>query len=185
MATKPGLHVEATIADIKVVADRLRLVDKELPGKLRYLLHKAARPIMREQRRTIRGLPSDDSDNVELRDIIARGLRLTVRTGGGRRTAAYRIRTTMPQHPDGKHWAMLPRGLDTAFNGWRSPYFGNRSHWVHHQVTGPSWFMGPAQEAQPELKREVKKLLAMSAAGIARAAQQARSVRATSKQNKG
>jgi len=87
----------------------------------------------------------------------------------------------MPKHPDGEQWAMLPRGLDTSFKGWRSPYFGNRAHWVHHNAMGPSWFMGPAEEAQPELQAQVKKLLVMSAKEIATTANSLRPKRVKKK----
>lgn len=175
MATKPGLHVEASIQDIKRVTDRLRLIDKNLPGQLRKLLVRAARPIMRKQRRILRRLKGDPGTDPDLRDIVAEGVKLTVRTGGGRRSAAYRIRTTMPSPPNkGDHWAMLPRGLDTYFDGWRSPFFGDRNHWVHHKVEGPSWFIEPGQEAQPGLQVEVKAILSMSADEIAKAANKSR-----------
>jgi len=182
VAKQPGLSVEASIQDIQMVTNALRAVDKTLPAKLRKLLGKAARPIMRKQRRTLRRLKGAPGTDPDLRDIVAEGLRLTVRTGGGRRGASYRIRTTMPPAPNrGDHWAMLPRGLDTSFNGWRSPFFGNRNHWVHHQVDGPSWFMGPADEAQPGLQREVHKILAMSADEIAAAVNKSRRRRVTPK----
>lgn len=175
-----ALTVSVSMTDIRAAADKLREVDKDLPGELRYLLKKAALPIMREQRKRIRSMAiRNPGDKLEIRDIIARGLRLTVRTGGGRRgtAPAYRIRTTMPTHPDREHWAMLPRGFDTSFNGWRSPYFGNRNHWVHHRVQGSSWFMGPAQEAQPRLRAQVQRLLEMTAGDIALTAARTRHLR--------
>lgn len=171
-----ALSVGASMDDLRKLADKLRAVDKDLPRELRYLLKQAALPIMREQRATLRSLKGSPRTDPDLRDIIASGLRLTVRTGGGRRgtNPAYRIRTTMPKNPDGNQWAILPRGLDTTFNGWRSPYFGNRSQWVHHNVSGPSWFMGPAEKARPDLIARINKLLTMTANEIAHEAAAAR-----------
>lgn len=86
----------------------------------------------------------------------------------------YRIQTTVPGGKKKPNLAMLPRGLDTSFGGWRSPYFGNRHHWVHHNTHGPSWFMGPAQDEQMDLRKKLIKVLNMSAAEVAAAARLAR-----------
>lgn len=158
-------------------AERLRQVDDDLPKDLRYLLGRAVRPIMRQQRAAVRSLPGDGGRGIDLRNTLAKGLRLTVRTGGGRRgrRAAVRIRTTVPGSSKKPNLAALPRGLDTHFGGWRSPFFGNTSYWVHHQTTGDSWFMGPPSEAGPDVSKQVKRLLVMKSYEIAAAARAARS----------
>jgi|SRR5690606_2020806 len=161
---------------LRAVADALRDVDEKLPNELRYLLRRIARPLMKEQRKAIKRLPGDGGRGIPLRATIAKGLKLTVRTGRGRRGwgPMYRIRTTVPGSRKKPNLVMLPRGLDTEFNGWRSPYFGDRSNWVHHNTHGPSWFMGPAQNEYPKMRRKLTELLQSSADEIARAAKAAR-----------
>lgn len=169
---------------LREAADRLRAFDKKLPGELRFLLRRAARPLMRQQKAALMRLPGDDRDSgdqspVDMRKAIARGMRLRLRTGGGRHGAGpvYRIETKMPT----KNLAMLPRGLDSEFEGWWSPYYGRYPE-VHHNVPGrihgagavPSWFLGPAKDEKLELREEIVTLLKASAYEIASRARRAR-----------
>lgn len=170
--------------EFREAADRLREFDRDLPKELRFLLRRAAQPLMRQQKAAVMALPGDKRDSgrqspKDMRAAIRRGMRLRLRTGGGRHGAGpvYRIETRMPT----KNLGMLPRGLDSEFEGWWSPYYGRYPE-VHHNVPGrihgigtvPSWFLGPAKDEKIELRQEIVLLLKASAREIALRAAAAR-----------
>lgn len=170
-----ALKINAVGGDeIKAAADALRKVDKSLPGKMRYLIEKDVRPIIAEEKAGLRGLnTSGVSGHTGLRRKLAVGVGVKVRSGSGRRgrPAAIRIVTKVPD----RSLAMLPRGLDAEFGGWRAPLFGNKEYWYHHETrSGYSWFMGPPQKHGHELYTKINKILQSSAEEIARAAIRAR-----------
>lgn len=146
---------------VRAAANELRKVDKKLPGRMRLLLRRVAQPIMREQRKNIRSMPtrSGGRSSRNLRGNIAKGVRLRLRTG---KSPIMRIRTHVPFPAERNKGGMLPRGLDTFFGGFETP-------WGHQSGTGPSWFMGPPAQYQDDAEREVKKILKMSAAEVRRA----------------
>lgn len=145
---------------IKAAVDKLREVDKDLPGRMRLLLRRVAQPIMREQRRLIRNMPVKGPRSTNLRREIARGVRLRLRTG---KDPIMRIRT----HIVRKKGGILPRGLDTFFGGFR----GGPKAWPHHQNGyGPSWFMGPPASHQKDAEKKIRDLLEMSAQEVRNAA---------------
>lgn len=147
---------------IKAAVDALREVDKKLPGRMRLLLRRVAQPIMSEQRKLIRRMPVKGPRTTKLRQEIARGVRLKLRTG---KDPIMRIRT----HYIRKKGGILPRGLDTFFGGFK----GGPKAWPHHQTGyGPSWFMGPPADQQKAAETKVKNLLEMSAQEIRNAARQ-------------
>lgn len=181
MAKRSGLRVDVvTPAGLKAAADKLRAVDKRLPGELRKLLRDVARPIMQEQKKTVR--PFDDPTTTGSEDLsraVARGVKLKLRTGRGKRGrgASMRIITSMDS-TGGKSgnlsMAWAPRALDTAFDGWRAPVFYDGTGakvWEKHSMAGePSWFMGPASRRQKETRMKISQLLKASASEIQRAA---------------
>lgn len=166
--------------EFREAADQLRKFDRNLPKELRFLLRRAAQPLIREQKAALMRLPGDKRNSgpqspVDMRREIRRGIRLRLRTGHGRHGAGpiYRIETKMPQD----NLAMIPRGLDSEFDGWWSPYYDKTGlgDWVHHNVPGerhgpighvPSWFLGPAQDEKIELRQEIVALLKASALEI-------------------
>jgi hypothetical protein len=164
--------VDAPESELTAAANRLRLVDDTLPGKLRSLLKKAARPITQEQKVAYR-LYGD------LGRTIARGIKLRVRTGGSRTSkgAGMRIVTNMAStggKSGTRSMAWAPRAFDTHFNGWRAPTFGNRDEWHHHEMHGPSAFMGPAEHNEALVRKQMRDLLEASADEIRRATEVAK-----------
>lgn len=155
-----GIDVQLTQGNIDRLVSRLRAQDKTLPRQLTALIHKQARRILQKQRATLYGLPvKGKSGSSGLRAKVGAGLRLRGGTGS---QARLRIVTTVPSSDLG----FAPRGLDTEFSGWRAPLFGNKHHWYHHSMSGPSWFIGPAQQAQEPIRVQIVRLLNLTAEEI-------------------
>lgn len=157
-----GINVQLTQGNIDRKVAQLRSVDKTLPRKLTTLIHAQTRRTVQKQKATLAGLPvSGVSGSTGLRGKVASGVRIR---GGVGRQAKVRIVTHVPS----AGLAFAPRGLDTTFSGWRAPLFGNKSKWYHHAMSGPSWFIGPAQQAQKPLQEQIVRLLNLTADEIAR-----------------
>ena len=156
-----GVKVQLTQGNINRVVSNLRATDKTLPRKLTALIHKQARRVIQKQKATLHGLPvSHVSGSTGLRRKVAGGVRLR---GGTGRSARLRIITSVPDNSLG----FAPRGLDTRFGGWRAPLFGDKHKWYQHNMSGPSWFIGPAEKAQAPLQAQIVRLLNLTADQIA------------------
>lgn len=152
-----GIKVQLTQGNINRLVSNLRAQDKTLPSKLTILIRKQATRTMQKQKGVLRGLPvSHVSGSTNLRAKVAAGVRLR---GGLGRQAKLRIVTTVPDNALG----FAPRGLDTRFGGWRAPLFGDKHKWYQHNMTGPSWFMEPAEKAQEPLQVQIVRLLNLTA----------------------
>lgn len=152
-----GVDVQLTQGNINRAVGKLRATDKTLPTKLTALIRRHATRTMQKQKATLAGLPvSHVSGTTGLRRKVAAGVRLR---GGVGPQARLRIITTVPENRLG----FAPRGLDTEFSGWRAPLFGDKHKWYPHEMTGPSWFMGPAQQSQPAIQEQIVRLLNMTA----------------------
>lgn len=147
--------------EIRRTADRLRQVDKKLPGQLRKELRKAALPAVKRVKAEVRSMPAagvrggtsrHPHKARQLRRTIARGVRIQASTGG-KRGAGLRIATVMPTSKQ----AMLPRGLDAGEKGFRHPVFGNRDMWVTQP--GGSWFREPLAHEFPDVRGRIQRLL--------------------------
>ncbi len=148
----------------RAASQQLKEMDKSLARELAFVLRKQAQPIVAAQRNAARGIPvTGVSGSTGLRRKVGGGVRVKVRAV---RRPDMRIVTTMR---DSK-LAFAPRGLDTEFSGWRAPLFGDHRRWYQHRMSGPSWFMGPAAQAQPKLRAEIVKTLNSTAEEIARKA---------------
>jgi hypothetical protein len=159
-----GVDVQLTQGNINRVVSRLRATDKTLPAKLSNLIRRQATRVMQKQKATLAGLPvSHVSGTTGLRRKVSAGVRLR---GGVGPQARLRIVTTVPDNRLG----FAPRGLDTQFSGWRAPLFGDKHKWYHHEMSGPSWFMGPAEQAQPFIRQQIVKVLNMTAKDLAQSA---------------
>lgn len=159
-----GVDVQLTQGNINRVVSRLRATDKTLPTKLSNLIRRQATRVMQKQKSTLAGLPvSHVSGTTGLRRKVASGVRLR---GGVGPKARLRIVTTVPDNRLG----FAPRGLDTNFGGWRAPLFGDKHNWYHHSMSGPSWFIGPAEQAQPFIRQQIVKLLNMTANDLVQSA---------------
>lgn len=159
-----GVKVQLTQGNINRVVSNLRATDKTLPRKLTALIHKQARRVIQKQKATLHGLPvSHASGSTGLRRKVAGGVRLR---GGAGRNARLRIITSVPDNSLG----FAPRGLDTQFGGWRAPLFFHppkKKIWYQHNMSGPSWFIGPAEKAQAPLQAQIVRLLNLTADQIA------------------
>lgn len=141
-------------------AAQLKSMDKSLTRDLQLVLRREVQPVMAKQRALVRSMPVKGlSGSSGLRRAAARSVKLKLAAVS---KPQMRIVTTMSDAA----LAFAPRGLDTRFRGWRAPLFGNRHSWHQHKMTGPSWFIGPASEAQPRVQIAVIRTLNSTAEEI-------------------
>jgi hypothetical protein len=121
---RPTNDLREVAKELRTVADGKQL-RKELTGGIRGVL----RPLVPVVRAAYRGLPSGDrrkaGQRADLRVLLAKSVRVEVRTGG--KLAGARIRADGRRMPDGMK--ALPAYVEGERPRWRHPLFGNRERW--------------------------------------------------------
>lgn len=138
--------------ELKVIADKLREIDKKLPNKFRKDLKAAAKPLMMKAKENAKKIPVKKPDKRRLRRKIATGVAIQVSVG---KRARIRIVTRMPDTGT----AIIPRGLSTD-KGFRHPVFGDKTKWVVQRAAGSgNWFMDAMQDGNADAQARIKATL--------------------------
>jgi len=134
--------------EIELAALGLKLINSEIPKKVRQAIQQHARAAAEEAKQKAKAMPVEgDSGHTGLRKEVAAGVRVQRRTDGAT------ITTQMPEEDE----AVIPLGLDTR-KGWRHPVFGNREKWVR-QHGKYSWFMEPMHDIRQPLTEDIEDIL--------------------------
>jgi hypothetical protein len=127
--------------DLKRLAKDLRQVanGKELRKELTSGIRDVLRPLVPQVRAAYRGLPSGglrrSGGRADLRVLLAKSVRVEVRTSG--RMAGARIRADGRRMPD--QMKSLPALVEGEKPRWRHPVFGDRAVWVD-QAPSPIFY---------------------------------------------
>ncbi len=149
--------VEMTIDQRSLIAVRKALAAEDDGKKLRRDLIKslrsAAAPIVPELQAAVRQLPSTEpASSPDLRDAVARQVKVAVALGGKNPGVKFRVGTR--QDPRGFRFAA--RRLNSP-KGWRHPVFGNTETWVQqYGRRGVRWFEPTIYERRAELREAVR-----------------------------
>lgn len=124
-------------------------VDKSIKDEAKERKKDAAARILLE--------PAYGGEHTGLREAISRGLEVAqVEDDEG--DAGYRVITSVPKDDE----AIIPRGFDTTWNGWRHPIFAKKDtpeyddprRWTR-QHGAFSWFMTAMEPAEPNLTKAI------------------------------
>jgi hypothetical protein len=122
--------------DLKAVAKQLRTVanGKELRKELTGGIRKVLNPLVPKVRAAYRAGPSTlgkaNRRGGSLRSLLARSVRVEVRTSG--KLAGARIRADGRRMPD--QMKAIPAYWEGERPRWRAPLFGDRDRWYPHQA---------------------------------------------------
>lgn len=181
-AYESGITIDPARAERKM-AELTKALPDELRKELRKELAAAAKLIVTEQRKRVKGLTSKSSGgsgtNARMNATLASGKSfgpLTQRKWEGlrkrsglRNAAAASVRVinrtrgstnqlTVKSEPNRMpaDQRKLPSHMNTGH--WRHPVMGNREAWVTQTVT-PGWFDKPGEEKSPEVAARVDKAI--------------------------
>lgn len=151
---------------LRSAADRLRQVDRKLPGQMRKMIRRAATKLVRAQKSAVRSAPvKGKAGSTGLRRKVAGSVKFILRTGGGRSGAG--AAAFVHSRMSGR-LRFAPGGLESERTAWAAPLFGNRRRWYRHQGQS-SWFYGPTKTIGNEVRQEVNQIINMTAQEIRRA----------------
>lgn len=119
--TDPELEVVIDSGEFSRLIKSIRAFDKDLATRTRAQLRAAAKPAVAEVQQILRAPTGHPTSRTNLRATLAKGTKLSIRTG---KTAGVAITTSGSKLPN-------PR-LAKLYNrpSWRHPVFGDREVWV-------------------------------------------------------
>ncbi len=169
MAQQGKPLVEMTIDQRSLISVRKALAaeadGKALRRDLIKSMRAAATPVVPELQAAVRRLPSTEpASSPDLRDAVARQVKVAVALGGKNPGVKFRVGTK--QDPRGFRFA--GRRLNSP-KGWRHPVFGNAdAPWVQqYGRKGVRWFEPTIYERRAELRESVRTAIAEMAQRIA------------------
>lgn len=130
-----------------------------LPKEFDRVINEVADALVKAAQAKVLAEPTHGTKHTGLRAEIAAGTKKVGVPDG------VRIITSMPKNDE----AVIPRGMDNGFKGWRHPVFGNMHNWVHQRAAF-SWFLDTMQDGKQPAEDGLTKCLQDAADRIARAA---------------
>jgi hypothetical protein len=125
---------------------QLREEDKFMDKRLERVQRRVVDALVREARAKVLALQlsGGPSRHTGLRRRVARGLRAMHRGGA----------STVSTHMGQQDEKNLPFAMDRA-QGWRHPFFGDRSQWYQQRPLKPGWFTNTFADADERLIRNM------------------------------
>lgn len=147
--------VESLVAVIRAIGEE----ERRLPDEFDRIINETADALVAVARAKVLAEPTHGPKHTGLRAEIAAGTQVTQIPDG------VRIITSMPENNE----AIIPRGMDSGYKGWRHPVFGNMGKWVTQRAAF-SWFLDTMQDGKQPLEDGLHQALEDAADRIARAA---------------
>lgn len=130
------------------VIDRLGEVYRSIPRDTHEAILEEAQLLKNKAAVKAANEPTFGPKHTGLRGKVAAGVGVEETDDGAR------ITTSMPKRDE----AIIPRGFDRGFGGWRHPLFGDKARWFR-QNGKYSWFMSTMRDGDKDLKRKIGEVL--------------------------
>lgn len=155
-----GLQIEVgkdAYAKLDRLIERLSDVNASIPREAHQAVLATAKDGAREAGEKVLTEPTFGPKHTGLREKVKEGLDVQETDDGAL------VTTSMPKSDE----AIIPRGFDRGFDGWRHPLFGDRSRWFR-QNGAFSWFMTTMRSQDKNGERRLHEILEEAAKYVAR-----------------
>lgn len=143
-------------AKLDRIIDRLSEVYASIPRDAHQAIIATAKDGAKEAGEKVLTEPTFGAKHTGLREKIKEGLGVQETEDGAR------VITSMPKSDE----AIIPRGFDRGFGGWRHPLFGDKSRW-YGQNGKFSWFMSTMRSQRSNGERRLHSVLEEAAKRVA------------------
>lgn len=138
-------EIQGVVRAIRAEADA-----KDLRRDLLRDIRNVAAPIVPEVQSAVRALPAHRLASPQLREAVAKDVKVETRLSGGRTGVRIKIPAKGP-----RKFKFAARKLNSP-KGWRHPVFGNTNEWVEQRATSTPWFEPTVLKHADEVREAVK-----------------------------